>query len=82
MFTDAELVGRLLIETENDSLDFKRDQYPLDSAEQKGSFTKDIIAMANVPRREPAYILIGVREENGRAVEVVGTTDGQVRKFL
>lgn len=70
--TDEALVRHLLTRTESNILDFKRDQYVLTSGNQQSGFILDIICMANTPRDEPAYILIGVVEEHGRAVQVVG----------
>ena len=60
---------------EGDTLDFKRDQYRLESDQQKAGLVKDIICMANTPRDEPAYILIGVTDKSGRAGDVVGTSE-------
>ena len=72
MPSDLELLERLLSRMEDSSLDFKRDQYKLESDQQKSDFVKDIVSMANTPRDEPAYIVIGVVDQNGRAGEVVG----------
>ena len=69
---DTALVTELLARTESNILDFKRDQYRLDSDNQKSDFVRDIISMANTPRDETAYIIIGVVEENGRVVKTVG----------
>ena len=69
---DTALVAELLARTESNILDFKRDQYRLDSDNQKSDFVRDIISMANTPRDESAYIIIGVVEENGRVVKTVG----------
>ena len=69
---DQELVSNLLGRMESDDLDFKTDQYHLSNADGQSKFIKDILAMANTPRSGPAYIVIGVREESGRAIEVPG----------
>ena len=75
MDQDLDLISNLLSRMEDNTLDFKRDQYRLDSDHQKTGFVEDIICMANTPREESAYILIGVLEDNGRASEVVGTLE-------
>ena len=69
---DRELVQRLLERQESDDLDFKSEQYRFDSDRQTSEFIKDIVAMANTPRSEPAYILLGIREEKGKVVESPG----------
>ena len=75
MVSDSELIHSLLARMEGDTLDFKRDQYKLESNQQKASFIKDIMCMANTPRDEPAYILVGVTDKNGRAGTVAGTSE-------
>ena len=72
---DRELIEWLLNRQESDELDFKSEQYSFDSDRQKSEFIKDIVAMANTPRSGPAYILLGVREEAGRPVDVPGVSD-------
>lgn len=56
------------------SLDFKRDQYPLATDEQKGEFIKDILAFANSWRRSDAYVLIGVDDVKGGRSAPVGVS--------
>ena len=75
MTDDQSLIARLLSRMESDTLDFKRDQYKLESDQQKSKFMKDIICMANTPRDESAYILIGVTDKNGRAGDVIGSSE-------
>jgi len=68
MTDDRELIPLLLSRMESDILDFKKSQYRIGqvaSNEQKSDLIKDIICMANTPRPEPAYIVIGVVAENG-----------------
>ncbi|MBF8267037.1 MAG: transcriptional regulator [Dehalococcoidia bacterium] len=74
MTNDVQLIGRLLNKMEGDDLEFKRDQYRLDSPEQKSELIKDVVCMANTPRAGSGYIVIGVATENGRPTEVVGVT--------
>lgn len=64
---DPNLLEELLNEEESPALDFKRDQYPFDGADDiaKSELLKDIIAFANAWRRTEAYILIGVEEVKG-----------------
>ena len=71
---DQELITDLLGRMESDDLDFKTDQYHLLNADGQSKFIKDILAMANTPRPGPAYIVLGVCEESGRATEVTGVT--------
>ena len=67
-----ELIYQLLERQESDELDFKSQQYKFGGDTKKSQFIKDIVAMANTPRNSSAYILIGVKEEAGRATEVCG----------
>lgn len=59
---------QLLSRGENETLDFKEGGYDLDGGRNK--FIKDVLAMANTPREQPAHIIIGVRwtPESGSAV--------------
>ena len=75
MTNDLELLRDLLSRMEDSTLDFKRDQYRLESDEQKSDFVKDILCMANTPRDESAHIVIGVIDHNGRAGEIVGASE-------
>lgn len=73
MTDDVQLVEQLLSRVESDTLDFKRNQYKLESDRQKSSFIKDIVCMANTPRDGSAYIVIGVEESRGgQPARVVG----------
>ena len=75
MNNDLELLHQLLSRMEDSTLDFKRDQYRLESDQQKATFVHDLLCMANTPRDQSAYIVIGVVDDNGRAGEVLGTSD-------
>jgi hypothetical protein len=69
---DSE-IAELLWQSESDTLDFKRDQYPFDGApdDQRSEILKDILAFANAWRTGPARILIGVEEvKHGRSIPV------------
>lgn len=71
--TNANDIAQLLWQSESDTLDFKRDQYPFDGAidEQRSELVKDILAFANAWRSTPAHLLIGVEEvKHGRSIPV------------
>jgi hypothetical protein len=74
---DPNLFEELLNEDEGASLDFKRDQYPFDGANeiQKSELLKDILAFANAWRRTDAYILIDVDDVKGGRSIPVGVAD-------
>ena len=69
------LLDSLLQRTEDNFLDFKTNQYKLGTERQKSGFLKDILSMANTPRTDSAYIVVGVAEQDGRATQVVGVED-------
>jgi hypothetical protein len=69
---DRALFDRLLCEGESSRLDYKREQYPLSTYEEKGELIKDILAMANSWRDSDAYILVGVEEITGQPAKVIG----------
>lgn len=75
MAFNPETVGILLNRTEGNFLDFKVQQYRFDTERQASGFVKDIISMANTPRTEPAYIVIGVDETDGRLTQLVGVSE-------
>lgn len=79
-----KLIETLINQSESNYLDFKEEQYiftkeqceknsrKLECLEDyKSEFIKDILAMANSDCKGDAYILIGVREKNGKK-ELVG----------
>jgi len=81
-------IEKLLYEEEGSTLDFKREQYPLDSTDenQKSELLKDILAFANAWRRSDAYILVGVEEVKGGKSIVHGITydldDAKLQQFV
>ena len=85
---DKNLLDQLLHEEEGAALDFKRDQYPFDRADDnaKSELLKDILAFANAWRRTTAYILIGVDEVKGGRSKIVGVDvhldDAQLHQFV
>ncbi|MYB53886.1 MAG: ATP-binding protein [Acidobacteriia bacterium] len=62
----------LLHEDEGSTLDFKREQYPCRTEEERGELIKDILAFTNAWRHADAFILIGVDENPGGRAKVVG----------
>lgn len=56
-----EKLKELLQLPESETVDFKREPHRLDNDHYKSKLLKDIIAMANTPREESAYIVIGVK---------------------
>ena len=61
---------QLIRRSEGQTLDFKEDGYDLKNSRNK--FIKDVLAMANTPREQPAYIVFGVRWTPESGSTVVG----------
>ena len=72
---DRQLLNELLKQQESNELDFKSEPYNLSNDNGRSKFIKDIIAMANTPRSDSAYILVGVLEQSGKVVRVTGVTE-------
>ena len=72
MAADPNLLESLLERTEDNFLDFKVQQYKLGTERQKSGFIKDILSMANTPRTNSAYVVVGVAEQDGRPTQIVG----------
>ena len=47
---------------EGETLDFKRDSYDISDEVDKFALVKDVICMANTPREEESYIVLGVKK--------------------
>ena len=75
MALDPQIIESMLQRTEDNFLDFKRKQYRFDSNWQISGFVKDILTMANTPRTDSAYIVIGIGESNGRPTDIAGTQE-------
>ena len=81
-------IEELLYEEEGTTLDFKREQYPFNSANeyQKSEIIKDILAFSNAWRRDDAYILLGVEEVKGGRSRPLGIEDelddAQLQQFV
>jgi hypothetical protein len=82
------LISALLFEAEGAELDFKREQYSFEGADDrvKSELLKDILAFANAWRRTDAYILIGVQEVKEAESVVVGISehidDAKLQQFV
>jgi len=66
-----KLFEALLQSDEIRKIDFKRDQYRLESELLKSKLVKDILCMANAPG-DDGYIVLGVESEKGKPREVIG----------
>lgn len=81
-------IEELLYEEEGTTLDFKREQYLFNSANeyQKSEIIKDVLAFSNAWRRSDAYILIGVEEVKGGRSSPLGIEeefdDAQLQQFV
>jgi hypothetical protein len=88
MSMTPDLMEKLLHEEESSSLDFKRDQYPFNGANdtEKAELLKDILAIANSWRRTTGYILVGVQEVKGGRSDVIGVSghlaDNNLQQFV
>lgn len=87
MYPDS-LIDALLFESEGAELDFKREQYLFEEADDrtKSELLKDILSFANAWRRTDAYILIGIQEIKEAESTVVGITehidDAKLQQFV
>jgi Predicted transcriptional regulator containing an HTH domain and an uncharacterized domain shared with the mammalian protein Schlafen len=72
----TDTIEALLWEDESTTLDFKQTQYPFTGAtdDQKSEIIKDILAFANAFRRDDAYILLGVQDNQGGRATIIGVT--------
>lgn len=88
MGINTDIVNQLLNESESESLDFKREQYPFINASDtaKSELLKDILAFANSWRRVDAYILVGVEEVKGGRCRPIGISqhldDNDIQQFV
>ena len=74
---NLQILENLLHQPEGPALDFKRDQYRFNGANdgEKSELLKDIIALANSWRFLTAYILIGVEERKSGRSRVIGVQE-------
>jgi tetratricopeptide (TPR) repeat protein len=75
---NSEKFAQLLLKSEGNTIDFKRDVYNfagLDLNEKnamRAAFVKDILSFANTPRDESAYIVLGVKRHPDGRIEKKG----------
>jgi len=67
----TESFETLFKKTEIRKIDFKRDQYRLDTEHLKSKLVKDILCIANTPG-DDGYIVLGVKAEKGKPREIHG----------
>ncbi len=78
MSFDPQFLDQLFNRIEGETTDFKQAQYDFSSGDPKeqkrkrAEFVKDIVAMYNTPRSEPAYVVLGVRKNLDGTFEVTG----------
>jgi hypothetical protein len=77
MASITDTIEALLWEDESTTLDFKQTQYPFTGAtpDQKSEIIKDILAFANAFRRDDAYILLGVQDNQGGRATITGVSN-------
>ncbi len=73
MIPDIEEI--IKYDSEGVKIDFKREEYSLGKNVSKFEILKDISAFANHHSNEDKFIIIGVKEENGIATEILGIDD-------
>ena len=59
---DSKTLSDLLQQPESSTLDFKATSYDLSDNRQKRNFAKDIASLANTPREDDAYLILGVKK--------------------
>ena len=69
-------MDKVLAYSESATCDFKWEIYRMEVEESKISFLKDILSMANTIREESAYIIIGVKQQDG--INVLQNVDTSV----
>lgn len=75
---DESTFLELLKRSESDTLDFKATQYDFSGVDKpaedrkRALFVKDVLCMKNTPREEPAYIVLGVKNNADSSKELVG----------
>ena len=69
---NEDKLRELLHQAEDRSIDFKAEPHRLDNDHFKSLFVKDILAMANTPREEAAYIITGIRLHDDGPREYLG----------
>ena len=83
--TDDDLIDRLLYTGEGTTLDYKREGYVTEGADdvKTSELLKDILAFSNTWRTEPAYILIGFDESEQEFYPVIRhPDDSRLQQFI
>ncbi|MXY68671.1 MAG: ATP-binding protein [Acidobacteriia bacterium] len=70
-------IGRLLERPEGETIDFKATGYDLSDDRKKRDFAKDLASLANTPREEEAYIVLGVKKRRDGSFQLWGTEEAQ-----
>ena len=71
MLTEQEF-SELLQRNEDETLDFKQEGYDLSREDKKFALVKDVLCMANTPRDESSYILLGVKKYPDGKFDLIG----------
>ena len=74
---DSKTLSELLQRPESSTLDFKATSYDLSDSRQKRNFAKDIASLANTPREDDAYLILGVKKFSDGTHELRGI-DGKL----
>ena len=72
---------QLIKRAESETLDFKEDGYDLQNSRGRNNFIKDLLAMADTPRIQPAHIIFGVRWTPESESVVVGPSPSRCHVF-
>lgn len=71
----GDRLRELLGLAESSTVDFKKKPHRLDNEHFKSKFIKDVLAMANTPREQTAYIITGVKLQVDGSRDLLGVTD-------
>ena len=74
MITEEQFAS-LIKRMEGNTLDFKRDKYDLLDRRNQLCFVKDVLCMANTPREENSFIVLGIKKYANGRTELVGVKD-------
>lgn len=71
MTTEQQFID-LLNRPESETLDFKMNAYDLSSKDSQRDLIKDVLCMANTPREETSYLVLGVKKYADGKYDLVG----------
>ena len=74
MITEEQF-ATLIKRMEGKTLDFKRDSYDMSDNGKKLGLVKDVLSMANTPREDMSYIILGIKKYADGRTELVGVKD-------